>query len=302
MPSIIRGQYCIRSASRREWSVLDSRILRCWQITALWNGCLGNWTDTDKNLLAVCVLKWHYKTVPPLNLDWVTHAIKITINTFYIKASICIYYYLDYLFVCLFVSSYHNKSSIYWTLTHLYHINSSAIFKSNKPVVFSRVRYFIQNIMTETWKCTEEWEWPMSFTHGKIISILWIITLIYTLLVIIQAQFLWHLRMITCQFRKTHAITHCCVVISVTREDKSTAAVGSCHPSVIFSPKGSRSIWMSEAEETTKPQQNRADGDDFCSCCGFWSSAWEKTKSSSRSGTISIPLIRMCFIWTVEKP
>lgn len=57
-----------------------------------------------------------------------------------------------------------------------------------------------------------------------------------------------------------------------------------------------------------KPQQNLADGDDFCSCCGFWSSAWEKMKSSSRSGTISIPflikqsLIRTCFIWTVEKP
>ncbi len=147
----------------------------------------------------------------------------------------------------------------------------------------------------------------MSFTHSKIISFLWIITLIYTLLVIAQALFIWHLRMITGQFRKTLAITHRCVVISVTREDKSTAAVGSCHPSVIFSSKGSRSIWMSEAEETTKPQQNRADGDDFCSCCGFWSSAWEKTKSSSRSGTISIPflikqsLFRMCFMWTVEK-
>ncbi len=82
----------------------------------------------------------------------------------------------------------------------------------------------------------------MTFTHSKIISILWIITLIYTLLVIAQALFIWHLRMITGQFRKTHAITHRCVVISVTREDKSTAAVGSCHPSVIFSSKGSRSI------------------------------------------------------------
>ncbi len=108
-------------------------------------------------------------------------------------------------------------------------------------------------------------------------------------------------------FRKTHAITHRCVcdLCDERRQEHSCCWVLSSKCDFRF--KGSRSIWMSEAEETTKPQQNRADGDDFCSCCGFWSSAWEKTKSSSRSGTISIPflikqsLIRMCFMWTVEK-
>lgn len=56
--------------------------------------------------------------------------------------------------------------------------------------------------------------------HGKIISILLLITVICTLLVILQAQVLWHLRMITGWFRKTHAITDCSVMISDQRRQE----------------------------------------------------------------------------------
>lgn len=137
--------------------------------------------------------------------------------------------------------------------------------------------------MTGTWKCTG-WEWPTSFSHGKITvtnSILWLITVICALQSYKLSFFTIWDWLLANSGKPMQLLTG--VLWSLTREDKSTAAVVCCHPSVIFSSKGSQSIWTSEAEEAAKPH-----GSDFCLCCGFWSSPWEKKKSSSRSGTINI--------------